>query len=172
VISQKAKYAFKALVVLARRGKGESVQTDAIAAEGSIPRKFLEQILLQLKAGGLVASRRGRSGGYQLAADPAAISVSQVLRIVDGPIAPLTCISRTAYARCRDCKDETLCAVRRLFAETYAATLARLEKTTLAAALSELPMPGAPGQPSGLGGAIEVLSERPLQESVSTVRPS
>ena len=172
MISQKAKYAFKALVVLARRGKGESVQTDAIALEGAIPRKFLEQILLQLKAGGLVASRRGRTGGYQLAADPAAISVSQVLRIVDGPIAPLACISRTAYARCRVCKDETLCAVRRLFAETYAATLARLEKTTLAAALLEPPMPGGPGQPSGLGGAIEVLSERPLQESVSTVRPS
>jgi len=172
VISQKAKYAFKALVVLARRGKGESVQTDMIAAEGAIPRKFLEQILLQLKAGGLVASRRGRSGGYLLAADPAAISVSQVLRIVDGPIAPLACISRTAYARCRDCKDETLCAVRRLFAETYAATLARLEKTTLAAALLEPSKPSGPGQPSALGGAIEVLSERPLQESLSTVRPS
>src|SRR5262245_10248955 len=105
VISQKAKYAFKALVVLARREKGASLQTDAIAAEGSIPRKFLEQILLQLKANGLVDSRRGRNGGYFLLAEPEAITVSQVLRIVDGPIAPLACISRTAYARCRDCKD-------------------------------------------------------------------
>ena len=172
MISQKAKYAFKALVILARRGRGESVQTDEIAEEGAIPRKFLEQILLQLKASGLVDSRRGRAGGYLLTADPAAISVSQVLRIVDGPIAPLACISRTAYARCRDCKDETLCVVRRLFAETYAATLARLEQTALAVALSEPAMEGGPGTPSGLAGAIEVLSERPVQESVSTVRPS
>src|SRR5438045_2822793 len=66
VISQKAKYAFKALVLLAQRGRGESLQTDEIAAQAAIPRKFLEQILLQLKANGLVESRRGRSGGYHL----------------------------------------------------------------------------------------------------------
>lgn len=135
MISQKAKYAFKALILLAERGRGESLQTDEIAKRAAIPRKFLEQILLQLKASGLVDSRRGRSGGYQLIADPEAISVSQVLRIVDGPIAPLSCISRTAYSRCRDCADEAQCGVRRLFAETYAATLASLETTTLATAL-------------------------------------
>lgn len=172
MISQKAKYAFKALVVLARRGRGESVQTDEIAQEGAIPRKFLEQILLQLKASGLVESRRGRAGGYLLTADPAAISVSQVLRIVDGPIAPLACISRTAYARCKDCRDETLCAVRRLFAETYATTLERLEQTTLAVALAEPSGEGPAGAPASLASAIEVLSERPPQESISTVRPS
>lgn len=175
VISQRAKYAFKALVVLARRERGDSLQTDAIAAEGAIPRKFLEQILLQLKANGLVASRRGRAGGYFLLGEPEAITVSQVLRIVDGPIAPLACISRTAYARCKDCTDETLCGVRRLFAETYAATLQKLEKTTLASALSE-PSPGGggPGPKPALqqGKAIDVLSERPLRESVSTVQPS
>jgi DNA-binding IscR family transcriptional regulator len=76
-----------------------------------------------------------------------------VLRIVDGPIAPLTCISRTAYARCRDCPDETHCAVRRLFAETYAATLERLETTTLATALVADPGMAAP-QP---------LAARPLE---------
>ena len=152
MISQKAKYAFKALVLLAQRGRGESLQTDEIAVQAAIPRKFLEQILLQLKANGLVDSRRGRSGGYHLVADPQAISVSQVLRIVDGPIAPLTCISRTAYARCRDCPDETHCAVRRLFAETYAATLARLETTTLAAALVTEPAMAA----------AEPLASRPL----------
>jgi Rrf2 family protein len=143
VISQKAKYAFKALVVLARRGRGASLQTDEIAAQAAVPRKFLEQILLQLKANGLVESRRGRAGGYLLVADPATISVSQVLRIVDGPIAPLTCISRTAYSRCKDCPDEMECAVRRLFAETYAATLARMETTTLAVALADEPTVGA-----------------------------
>ena len=176
MISQKAKYAFKALVVLARHEKGASLQTDAIAAEGSIPRKFLEQILLQLKANGLVESRRGRNGGYFLVAEPGAITVSQVLRIVDGPIAPLACISRTAYARCKDCKDETLCGVRRLFAETYAATLQKLEKTTLASALTDEPPAGGGSGGHGLaperGNAIDMLSERALQESVSTVRPS
>ena len=110
VISQKAKYAFKALVVLARRGRALPCRRMRLPLKAAIPRKFLEQILLQLKANGLVASRRGRAGGYLLVADPAAITVSQVLRIVDGPIAPLTCISRTAYARCKDCPDETHCA--------------------------------------------------------------
>ena len=176
MISQKAKYAFKALVVLARHERGASLQTDAIAAEGSIPRKFLEQILLQLKANGLVESRRGRAGGYFLVAEPEAITVSQVLRIVDGPIAPLACISRTAYARCKDCKDETLCGVRRLFAETYAATLQKLERTTLASALSEpTPQSGSPprsGQPPRPENAIDMLSERAVRESVSTVGPS
>lgn len=137
MISQKAKYAFKALVLLARLGRGASLQTGEIATQAAIPRKFLEQILLQLKANGLVESRRGRGGGYMLVAYPAEITVSQVLRIVDGPIAPLACISRTAYSRCKDCPDETHCTVRRLFAETYAATLARMEKTTLAVALAD-----------------------------------
>ena len=151
MISQRARYAFKALIVLARAG-GAGMQIRDIAEKERIPRKFLEQILLQLKANGLVDSRRGRSGGYHLVADPQAISVSQVLRIVDGPIAPLTCISRTAYARCRDCPDETHCAVRRLFAETYAATLARLETTTLATALVAEPAMAA----------AEPLAPRPL----------
>lgn len=167
MISQKAKYAFKALVVLARREKGVSVQTDEIAAEGAIPRKFLEQILLLLKANGLVASRRGRAGGYVLVADPEAISVSQVLRIVDGPMAPLACISRTAYTRCRDCTDEALCGVRRLFAETYAATLAKLEETTLAMALEE---PAATREPDGgqAASGMNLLQDRAFQEGIST----
>jgi Rrf2 family protein len=137
VISQKAKYALKALVVLARQGPGESLQTTEIAAAAAAPRKFLEQILLQLKVGGLVTSRRGRAGGYMLVADPAAITVSQVLRIVDGPIAPLPCISRTAYRSCRDCPDENECAIRRMFAATYASTLRMMERTTLASALQD-----------------------------------
>ena len=135
VISQKAKYALKALVVLARQETGRSLQTTEIAAAAAVPRKFLEQILLQLKVGGLVTSRRGRAGGYMLVADPEVITVSQVLRIVDGPIAPLPCISRTAYRRCPDCPDEKECAIRRMFAATYASTLRMMERTTLASAL-------------------------------------
>src|SRR5688500_15046539 len=114
MISQKAKYAFKALVVLARAGIGTSLQTEEIARKAAVPRKFLEQILLQLKSHGLIASRRGRAGGYALVKQPETITVSQVLRIVDGPIAPLGCISRTAYRRCPDCSDEGQCGVRRM----------------------------------------------------------
>jgi Rrf2 family protein len=137
MISQRAKYAFKALIVLARAGVGTSIQTDEIARKAIVPRKFLEQILLELKAHGLIASRRGRAGGYALVKRPEEIAVSQVLRIVDGPIAPLACISRTAYRRCPDCSDEAQCGVRRMFAETYSAALRMMEKTTLADAFGD-----------------------------------
>ena len=77
-----------------------------IADRERIPRKFLEQILLTLKAAGLIASRRGREGGYELLKSPAQITVGQLLRIVDGPIAPLPCLSRTAYQRCKECNAD------------------------------------------------------------------
>jgi Rrf2 family protein len=132
MISQKAKYAFKALVYLAEQPGEESVQIESIAEAAGIPRKFLEHILLDLKRKGLVASRRGRAGGYVLIKRPADITIGAILRAIDGPIAPLPCISRTAYRRCSDCSDEKTCVVRRLFADTYAATLLLMDATTLA----------------------------------------
>ena len=135
MISQKAKYAFKALALLAERSPGESVQIEAIAAEAAVPRKFLEHILLDLKRKGIVSSRRGRAGGYVLVQRPNDLTIGNVLRAVDGPIAPLPCISRTAYRRCADCKDEKTCVVRRLFADTYTATLLLMDGTTLAEAI-------------------------------------
>lgn len=135
MISQKAKYAFKALAHLAGETPGASVQIEEIAAEASIPRKFLEHILLDLKRKGIVASRRGRAGGYVLIKRPDEITIGNILRAIDGPIAPLPCISRTAYRRCPDCADEKTCVVRRLFADTYAATLLLMDGTTLAEAL-------------------------------------
>lgn len=136
MISQKAKYAFKALARLAAR-KGDSAQIEEIAAEAAIPRKFLEHILLDLKRAGIVASRRGRAGGYALIKRPEVITIGNVLRAIDGPIAPLPCISRTAYRRCADCADEKTCIVRRLFADTYTAQLLLLDGTTLAEALRQ-----------------------------------
>lgn len=133
MISMKAKYAFKALVYLAAHSG--TVQIDGIARDERIPRKFLEHILLELKAGGFIASRRGRSGGYALARPAAEISVGQVLRLIDGPMAPLPCISRTAYRRCEDCRDEATCGVRRMFADAHSASLRALEGTTIADAL-------------------------------------
>ena len=122
MISQRARYAFKALIVLARAGSA-GMQIRDIAEKEQIPRKFLEQILLSLKAGGLITSRRGREGGYALLKSAEPISLGSVLRMIDGPIAPLPCLSRTAYRKCDDCPSEELCAVRAGFAEAYDASL-------------------------------------------------
>jgi Rrf2 family protein len=135
MISHRARYAFKALVALSRTSAGKGLQIRQLAEGEKIPRKFLEQILLSLKAAGLIASRRGRDGGYELLKTPSQITVGQLLRIVDGPIAPLPCLSRTAYQRCKDCRDEAVCEIRHAFAEAYAQYLARLEGMTLAHAL-------------------------------------
>lgn len=137
MISQKAKYAFKALIHLARQPRGETTQIDDIAREAGVPRKFLEHILLDLKHRGMIASRRGRSGGYVLIKAPSEISLGQVLRAIDGPIAPLSCLSRTAYQPCADCPDEARCGVRAMFAGPYTAQLALLDATTLADAFSD-----------------------------------
>jgi Rrf2 family protein len=134
MISHRARYAFKALGALAR-AKDKGLQIRQLAEGEKIPRKFLEQILLSLKAAGLISSRRGRDGGYELLKTPAQITVGQLLRIVDGPIAPLPCLSRTAYQRCKDCRDEAVCEVRHAFAEAYAHYLSKLEGMTLAEAL-------------------------------------
>ena len=142
MITQKAKYAFKALFHMASLPGGASIRIEEIAQGAGVPRKFLEHILLDLKKRGIVTSSRGRSGGYVLVKRPAEMTISDILRAIDGPIAPLPCISRTAYRRCTDCKDEKTCSVHRLFAETYAATLELWESTTLADAL----FAGEPGR--------------------------
>ncbi len=135
MISQKAKYAFKALIHLARN-PDRTVQIDAIAEATAVPRKFLEHILLDLKRRGLIASTRGRAGGYALIKPPEEVTVGQVLRIIDGPIAPLGCLSVTAYRPCPDCPDEGACEVRRIFAGVYDATYRVMDATTLADALA------------------------------------
>ncbi len=142
MITQKAKYAFKALFHMASLPGGASLNIVEIAGGAGMPRKFLEHILLDLKKRGIVNSSRGRSGGYVLVKRPEQMTISDILRAIDGPIAPLPCISRTAYRRCTDCRDEKTCSVRRLFADTYAATLELWENTTLADALFS----GAPGR--------------------------
>ncbi|MEQ1931150.1 MAG: Rrf2 family transcriptional regulator [Parvularculaceae bacterium] len=136
MISQKAKYAIRALIALAGIEPGETLQIAAIAEAQAIPRKFLEQILLELKRRGLVASRRGAQGGYALLKPAQAISFTEVLRIIDGPIAPLPCLSQTAYRRCEDCPSEASCGVRRAFAAVADAQRNVLDATTIASAAS------------------------------------
>jgi Rrf2 family protein len=135
MISQKAKYALKALLVLARAPKGTAVQIRDIAEAENIPRKFLEQIMLDLKHSGYLASRRGRSGGYELLKSAHAITYGEILRLIDGPIAPLPCLSRIAYRRCDDCPSEADCEVRQVFAGVAEATREVLDRTTIADSL-------------------------------------
>ena len=132
MISQKAKYAFHALVALART---ESLMVAEIAAQERIPRKFLEQILLELKRHGIVQSRRGKFGGYGLLMPADRITFGQVLRILDGPIAPLPCLSRIAYRRCADCQTEENCEIRRVFAKVAESARDVLDRTTIADAI-------------------------------------
>ena len=137
MISQKAKYALRALIALARADDpSKTLFISDIAEQQRIPKKFLEQILLDLKHHGIVVSRRGKAGGYLLLKKPAEITFGEVLRIIDGPLAPLPCLSRMAYRRCDDCRDEASCAVRRVFARVTEATRNVLDNTTIADCIS------------------------------------
>lgn len=114
-----------------------------IAANERIPRKFLEQILLELKRHGIVMSRRGKFGGYALLMPAGQITFGQVLRILDGPIAPLSCLSRIAYRRCADCRSEEECEIRRVFARVAASAREVLDRTTIAEAIAGAEPAGA-----------------------------
>ncbi|HQZ13755.1 MAG TPA: Rrf2 family transcriptional regulator [Devosia sp.] len=138
MISQKAKYALRALVALVRAsGHGEPVLISEISRSQAIPKKFLEQILLELKRAGIVMSRRGRAGGYVLLRAPDKVTFGEVLRLIDGPIAPLPCLSKIAYRRCSDCADEGTCEIRHVFARVAEATRDVLDRTTLADAVAD-----------------------------------
>ena len=134
MITQKMKYALKALMVLAdeRAGQGRALRIEEIARSGGVPKRFLEHILLAIRNDGIIASTRGRSGGYVLVKDPAQVSISELLRLIDGPMAPLPCLSRRSYERCADCADEEACRIRRVFAEVFWSYLVLIESLTLA----------------------------------------
>ena len=132
MLSKKSKYALKALMVLAKEyGQGPVLISD-IAQREEIPRKFLELILLELKNQGILQSKKGKGGGYFLGHPPAQISVGHVVRVLDGPLAPLPCVSKTAYMRCRECRDERTCAIRMVMKEVREATAQILDSTSLA----------------------------------------
>ena len=132
MITMKTKYALKALCRLALAQPGERILIADIAEQEGIPRKFLELILAELKQHGILLSRKGRGGGYTLAKNADTITVAAVLRVLDGPIAPVPCLSRTAYARCAECREEATCGVRLILREAHAASVQVLENTTLA----------------------------------------
>src|SRR5215475_2615396 len=134
MLSQKARYALHSLIVLANHGKDEPMMIADIAEEARVPRKFLEQILLDLKRRGIVRSLRGRAGGYLLGREPKDISFADIIRTIDGPLALSPCVSATAYHRCEDCDDEKTCAIRKVLLAARDATADVLETRTLAMA--------------------------------------
>jgi Rrf2 family protein len=137
MISQKAKYALRALAALARAEAKRPMLIAEIAEQQKIPKKFLEQILLDLKHRGIVISKRGKEGGYLLLKPPHEITFGEILRMIDGPIAPLPCLSQTAYRRCDDCLSEAECEIRHVFARVADATREVLFKATIADTLYE-----------------------------------
>lgn len=137
MISNKAKYAFRALLAIASSRDGQALTSACIARQHNIPHKFLEQILLDLKKAGILESRRGKFGGYVMLRPPDTISFGEVLRIFEGPLAPLPCLSRHFYRRCDDCVSEASCEIRREFGRAYDASRAVLDSRTLADALQD-----------------------------------
>jgi len=127
----KAKYGLRAMSVLAREyGHGPVLIAD-LAVQERIPRKFLETILLELKKKGLLLSKKGKGGGYTLSRSPEVISIGELVRALDGPIALLPCVSQTAYRRCDECVDEMTCGIRQVMKEVRDRTAEVLDGTTL-----------------------------------------
>jgi Rrf2 family protein len=125
----------QALLTLAREPSQELLLVSDIAERERLPKKFLEAILLELNRNGLVRSRRGRGGGYALAKPADLITFGQVVRIIDGPLAPLSCVSVNYYRRCEDCRDEMTCEIRKVMRRVRDAIAAELDGTSLQDAL-------------------------------------
>ena len=137
-LSKRTQYSLRALYALARDyGKGPTLISD-LSEHEAIPKKFLEQILLSLKGLGLVSSKKGKGGGYFLARPPHSVSVGQIVRLIDGPLAPLPCVSRTSYMRCHECRDERSCGIRIIMKDVRDATASILDSTTLADVLKRV----------------------------------
>lgn len=147
MLSQKARYALRALVELART-EGQQLTSGELSTRADAPRKFLEAILLELSRNHLVISRRGKFGGYTLARDPGEISFAEVIRVIDGPLALAPCVSkRMGFRKCDDCPDDpTLCSLREALRRARDATAEVLEGYSLADAARS-------------GGALKALED-------------
>ena len=131
-ISKRTQYGLKAMQILARRYREGPVMIGSIASEESIPLKFLEAILLDLKGHGLLESKLGRKGGYRLSRPPSSVTVGSIIRMMEGPLAPIPCASETAYRPCPECKDIEGCGTRIIMREVRDAISDVLDRTTLA----------------------------------------
>ena len=150
MLTAKGKYSLKALAHLATLEPGATAQAIDIAAANNIPKKFLDAILGELRNAGIVYSRRGPGGGYMLARAPSNIKMGQVIRTIDGPLAPIACASRTAYQPCRDCKNVKSCTVRLMMTKVRDAMSDVLDRVTMAdmVAMGESALPVRAAAPS------------------------
>jgi Rrf2 family protein len=131
MISKKTKYGLQALLILAREyGRGPILIAE-LAERDRIPKKFLESILLQLKNAGILGSRKGKGGGYFLAREPSQITMGRAVRVLEGPLAPVPCVSETAYQKCQECDDEASCGIRLVMKDVRDAIADILDHTTL-----------------------------------------
>lgn len=138
MLTQRSRYGLRALLLLAREPRdGPPVPMSRIAREANVPRKFLEIILSDLKAAKLVESTRGKQGGFHLARPAHMISFGDIIRVIEGPLALIPCVSRTAYKKCKDCRDEATCEIRRAMMIVRDDTARILDGTSLADALAE-----------------------------------
>ncbi len=131
MLSKKTKYGLKALTYLAKQEPNTPVQISAISESENISRKFLESILLTLRKNGFLGSKKGKNGGYYLLKDPRQIKLAPIMRILEGPIAMVPCVSLNFYEKCDDCPDETTCAVHKLMIEVRDNTLSIFNNKSL-----------------------------------------
>ena len=132
MISKKTKYAINALVYLTKNAHRAPIVISEIAKEEHIPQKFLEAILLDLKKAAVLASKKGKGGGYYLLKEPSEVNLADVMRLFDGPIAFLPCVTYKYYERCEECKDEATCGIRDVFYEVRNKTVEMLKNADLA----------------------------------------
>ena len=132
MLSRKSKYGLKALLVLAEKAGTGPVLISELSARDRIPRKFLEAILLELKRHGVVHSKKGKGGGYFLRRQPSEVTFGEVIRVLEGPLAAVPCVSQLQYMKCTECVDEFTCGVRLAMKEVRDATAGILDHTTLA----------------------------------------
>lgn len=138
MISKKTKYALKALIYLAQHYEEGPILIADLAREERIPKKFLEAILLALKNNGILQSQKGKGGGYYLGKSPRSITFGQAIRVMEGPLAPVPCVSETSYAACTECDNEITCGIRIVMKEARDAISNVLDKTTLADVLEQI----------------------------------
>ncbi len=132
MITKKTKYALKALATLAVEYQHKRpVLISELAERDKIPKKFLEMILLELKNKAILLSKKGKGGGYLLARSPEQIQLVTIMRALEGPLAPLSCLSKTAHAKCDGCESEQTCGLKMIMKEVYEMQIAMLEKLTL-----------------------------------------
>ena len=140
MISKKTKYALKAVIYLAREYEKGPVLIADLAREEMIPKKFLELILLTMKNNGILMSKKGKNGGYFMAKPPRKVTMGQIVRIMEGTLDPVPCVSESSYEKCEECESENTCGIRIIMKDVRDAIANILDKTTFVDVLEKIDM--------------------------------